>query len=222
MVDAHKRQALQQHFYEHAQAMGEDPGSLAGALIQAGLQILVDGSRAPVGPDDFAAIQRAYPPATMENAKAHHLTDVGLANLLAMITMAGRKYLDHQPLADATAARESDAEKAMDRLSGLGAVLTHTYDSFQSDGASTYGIFATLILHATLRAQKRGLPLVQIANVLLETIQVAMDQSGGPKMTQKQADDLAIEALAAQLGVSESTAKKYLREARAAESSSGK
>ena len=167
-----------QSIEEHVSTMDTDRDLIGAALIEAGLRCVARGSEQSVSAAERKLIRAHHPNATDEDIDAHRVTPEALSYMLALLTTAARKYLDHQP--EACAALDACPDDAL--VNGLvAAVYRHHQNAYASAadfGVSAYDVAAATITNASLLASEHGVCIEQIATIHLEGIQRALEPQG--------------------------------------------
>ena len=164
-----------QSINEHVRTMDTDRDLLGAALIEAGLRWIARGSEQPVSAAERKLIRAHHRDANDADIDDHRVTPETLRYMLALLTTAASKYLDHQP--EACAALDACPDDVL--VEGLvAAVYRHHQNAFASApsmGVSAYDVAAATITNASLLASKHGVCMEQLATIHLEGIERALE-----------------------------------------------
>ena len=164
-----------QSINEHVRMMDTDRDLLGAALIEAGLRWIARGSEQPVSAAERKLIRAHHRDANDADIDDHRVTPETLRYMLALLTTAASKYLDHQP--EACAALDACPDDAL--VNGLvDAVYRHHRNAYAGAahfGVSPYDVAAATITNASLLASEHGVCMEQLATIHLESIERALE-----------------------------------------------
>ncbi|MBM5459043.1 hypothetical protein H8F21_15855 [Pseudomonas sp. P66] len=182
------------------------PDDTAIALIHAGMQLLARNHPAKLTGEDKQRIKENYPQATVELMSKRSMTDTGVVmSVFAALTHA-RIAIDYNPASHVKSIKDLDFEHE-DQLGEVNAIIMSAYDSALGKGISAFGVTAIMVLIAVVRGLQAGVHPYQITRPLLDGLDKAISSPGGPKPID---ENMILETLMRQMGISRQTAKQYM------------
>jgi hypothetical protein len=161
---------------DHVATMRVAPDLLGAALVEAGLRLIASDAQRPVSAAERKLIRAHHASAIDEDIDAHRIAPEALRHILALTTTAARKYLDHQPEACAVLDACPDDAVVKDLVVSLTRHLSNAYATASELGASAYDVAATAITNASILASENGVCLEQLATILFENIERALER----------------------------------------------
>lgn len=185
------------------------PDATAVSLVMVALRILA--GQYPPDLDDVGRgrIRDNYPSATDELIAERSISQEGVILAVLMGTEMARIAVDYTPLSHTKPEMDCDFQLPDDTMRSLTASLLSTFDKGTAAGVSPFGVATTMILLGVVKAKEQGVTGLKLMRPLLDAISKALD-GGAATPTAQEVEELAIEALCEQMGISRTTAKKYV------------
>lgn len=192
--------------------IAEDPDHAAVMLLNTIIALV---AKAHPGKPSAAArrkIVENYPSATASLINERAMSPVGVAMSVSGALLLAKIALDYSPLSHVKPLTDADWSLPAEIQRGVQTSIQRTFDAGVAAGMSPFGVAATMILTATLSAQRRGVAKEQVARPLLDALTMSFEE--GPLQSTAEMDEEVLAALSAQMGISRATAKKYLAQAK--------
>jgi len=212
-----KSTALQDQITERIDDLAKlEPDATAVSLVMVALRILA--RQYPPDLDDVGRerIRDNYPSATDALIAERSIGQEGVILAVLMGTEMARIAMDYSPLSHTKQEMDRDFQLPDSTMRSLTTSLLAAFDKGTAAGISSFGVATTMILLGVVKAKEEGVSGLKLMRPLLDAISKAMDGSGAPP-TEREIEEFAIAALCEQMGISRTTAKKYVAMAKRTE-----
>lgn len=158
-----------------------------------------------------AAIYSNYPDATEELIAVRSLSEDGLREAAANLSYTIKMYLDYSPLSNVAKELEGDSKLSEEANSDVVYALEALWREAKAKGFSAYGATAVLVLHSVMFAKCDGLHWTKLLRLMIDALGLVLPRATRP-VTKAERDKHIAAGLAAAMGISERTARKYIKE----------
>lgn len=192
-----------------------DANGTAISLIPVALGILAKHYPPDLDDDARHCIRDNYPDATDALIAERAMSQEGVTLAIVAGTEMARIALDYSPLSHTKPEMDRDFQLPGETMRPITQMLVNAFDSAEEAGMSSFGVATTMILLAVVKAKEKGVVGLKLIRPLLDAISKAIDGPMKP-LSEKEVEEVAIAALCEQMGISRTTAKKYVAMAKKA------
>lgn len=190
------------------------------AITLGNLALAIFAQRFPAQPSEAekGLIQENYPQATDDLIAERAMNEEGLIYAVTSFNQLARICIDYSPESNTKAAVGLDTTTGPHVAPGLQKSLDALFAETVKAGMSPFGVGTMMILSGMVLAVRQGVTWPAITRTLLESVEhaqgIAMRTRKPSAEDIAQAEENALQVVMAQMGISRTTARKYLAAAK--------
>lgn len=188
----------------------QDPMMVATMLALNSLEILATEFPAKLDSKAIALIKNNYPHATDTLMAERSLDEKGQLYAIGIAANMARITVDYSPLSNVKKETDQDFAVSPQVEKRIHERTVDAYTQNIMSGYTPFGAAASMILIATKMALSAEVSPLKLMRPLLDAIELTMKDASESSFSMKEAEEEAVKAVAAQLGISIAQARKYL------------
>ena len=199
-----------------ADILARDGDTAVVDLLNLALALWAERYPANLSDADKEKVSQNFEGATPSLIAERALSEEGVMMAMVALVQTATIAIDYRPesnckdVVDADVAQNTAAKAFVPALQGA-------YQQATAAGLSPYGASSMMILFGAVLGLKKGLNWQLLARPLLETLGKTMEMGGvGSPISEAEAEERALQALMANMGISRTTARQYVARAKAA------
>lgn len=193
-----------------ADLIESSPAEAAGGLALASVDAFAKTYPAKLTAAVKKIIRKNYPDATDELIAERAMSDLGTSLSIASSIVTAQIAMDYSPLSYVMDQLASDEALPSEKMEEAQAAVVRAFEEVRAIGLTPFGAASMMITISAGLAREDGASAYQLLRPLLETAQHGLESERSPQM-QKEIDDLALDAISKQLGISRAAAKQMLK-----------
>ncbi|MBQ4855616.1 hypothetical protein IMW82_13140 [Rhodanobacter sp. B2A1Ga4] len=187
---------------------GKDTEQVVADLVTFQLALLARRFPAKLKAGDKKKIKDNFPDASDALIAERSMSKEGLAWVLALATQMAEIAIDYSPLSHCKPSIDNDEKHQAVIRDVLEPQVSAAFEASVEAGLSPYGATTMLIILGVINGIRHGVHWSAVARPLVESVTVALKKGGSVELSPEQ-EELALQALMGQMGISRSEAKKY-------------
>lgn len=187
----------------------ERPEEVIGLMCSAVLAALAKRFPPQLSAKDRKAIKENYPEATDDLIEERAMNDDGVMVVLVASELMARIGVDYSASSAFKQDMAKDDEVASTAGKRLQMSLSKSLQEAVDAGMTPFGAMTTSVLMGALFGRTAGLAPAKISRALLDGMKMAVE--GGPRRSQAEVEEAAIQGLMKLMGISRTEAKRYAK-----------